>query len=91
MAVTQVPTADNTSDIFTKALGKLLFLKHKDGLGLRLVPPKAGAGGAVDAHVAVKLRKRKKRVNGPRVQRPEMPMEPIVVKPVKRVTFAPGS
>lgn len=34
MTVSRVPTTDNTSDIFTKALGKVLFRKHRTGLGV---------------------------------------------------------
>jgi len=34
-----VPTADNTADMFTKNLGPILFLKHREGLGLEFYPP----------------------------------------------------
>ena len=65
MTVTQIATVDNTADIFTKPLKKDLFLKHRNGLGLVLVPTKAGAGGVggatVGANVAPVMMKRKKR------------------------------
>ena len=59
MTVSQVPTADNTADIFTKPLKKDLFLKHRDGLGLVTVPTKAGA--VVSANVAPVMKERKRR------------------------------
>jgi len=33
-----VPTADNPADMFTKNLGPLLFLKHREALGLEFFP-----------------------------------------------------
>ena len=35
-----VPTADTPADMFTKNLGPLLFLKHRQSLGLEFYPPK---------------------------------------------------
>jgi hypothetical protein len=70
MTVTQIPTLDNTADIFTKPLRKDLFMKHRDGLGLVLVPTKVagtgGAGGAtVSANVAPMIKKKKRRGKPP--------------------------